>query len=134
MKEARDGASLLIRDLENANKEYEALLTRLGQTHLESQIKQTNVTILNRAMEPYYASSPKLGLNLVLAVFLGLVGGIGTAFALEVVDRRIRDANDLGETLRVPVLAVLEPEGSHRLAGGGGGMLRLTGPSPKAAT
>jgi chain length determinant protein EpsF len=133
MKEARDGASLLVRDLENANKEYEALLTRLGQTHLESQIKQTNVTILNRAMEPYYASSPKLVLNLVLAVFLGLVGGIGTAFALEVVDRRIRDANDLGETLRVPVLAVLEPEGSHRLAGGGG-MLRLTGPSPKAAT
>jgi len=134
MKEARDGASLLVRDLENANKEYEALLTRLGQTHLESQIKQTNVTILNRAMEPYYASSPKLVLNLVLAVFLGLVGGIGTAFALEVVDRRIRDANDLGETLRVPVLAVLEPEGSHRLAGGGDGMLRLTGPSPKAAT
>jgi chain length determinant protein EpsF len=133
MKEARDGASLLVRDVENANKEYEALLTRLGQTHLESQIKQTNVTILNRAVEPFYPSSPKLVLNLILAVFLGLVGGVGTAFALEVVDRRIRDANDLGETLRLPVLAVLAPDASRRLAGGGA-MLRLTGPSSRAAT
>jgi chain length determinant protein EpsF len=132
MKVARDEASLLVRDVENANKEYDALLTRLGQTNLESQVKQSNVTILNRAVEPFYPSSPKLVLNVVLAVFLGLVAGMGTAFGLEAVDRRIRDANDLGETLRLPVLAVLEPASGRRLSGGP--MLRLTGPAPKAAS
>jgi chain length determinant protein EpsF len=133
MKVARDEASLLIRDVENANKEYDALLTRLGQTNLESQIKQTNVQILNRAVEPFNPSSPKLVLNLVLAIFFGLVVGMGTAFGLEAVDRRIRDANDLGETLRLPVLAVLEPGAARRLSGDGH-LLRLAGPSPKAAT
>lgn len=131
MKVARDEASLLVRDVENANKEYDALLTRLGQTNLESQVKQSNVTILNRAVEPFYPSSPKLVLNLVLAVFLGLVAGMGTAFGLEAVDRRIRDANDLGETLRLPVLAVLEPASGRLLSGSQ--MLRLPGPAPRLA-
>jgi chain length determinant protein EpsF len=129
MKVARDEAYLLIRDVENANKEYDALLTRLGQTNLESLVKQSNVTILNRAMEPFYPSSPKLVLNVVLAVFLGLVAGMGAAFGLEAVDRRIRDANDLGETLRLPVLAVLEPASARLLPGGQ--MLRLQGPVPR---
>ena len=132
MKVARDEALLLVRDVETANKEYDTLLVRLGQTNLESQVRQSNITILNRAMEPIYPSSPKLVMNLILAVFLGLVAGVGLAFGLEAVDRRIRDANDLSETLRLPVLAVLEPEAGRRLPGAS--MLRLPGPAPRAAS
>jgi chain length determinant protein EpsF len=133
MKEARDQAYLLIRDVENANKEYEVLLTRLGQSRLESQANQTNVTILNPATEPSYPSSPKLFLNLVLAVFIGLVAGVGTAFGMEAHDRRIRNADDLAETLRLPVLAVLGRAAAARLVSGGQ-LLPAPGPGPTASS
>jgi chain length determinant protein EpsF len=131
LKVARDEAFLLIRDVENATKEYDALQARLGQTNLESQVRQSNITVLNRATEPLYPSSPKVLLNLVAAVFLGLVAGIATAFALEALDRRIRDAHDAGETLHLPVLAVLEPPPGRRLPGET--ILRLPGAPPRTA-
>jgi len=131
MKVARDEAFLLMRDVENATKEYDALQARLGQTNLESLVKQSNITVLNRATEPLYPSSPKVLLNLVAAIFLGLVAGIATAFALEALDRRIRDARDAGETLRLPVLAVLEPPPGRRLPGET--LLRLPGAPPRTA-
>lgn len=131
MKVARDEAFILVRDLENATKEYDALRVRLGQTNLESEVRQSNITVLNRAIEPLYPSSPKLLLNLVASVFLGLVGGIAAAFALEAFDRRIRDARDAAETLRLPVLAVLEPTRAGRLSGPG--FSRLPGAAPPAS-
>jgi chain length determinant protein EpsF len=131
MKVARDEAFLLMRDVENATKEYDALQARLGQTNLESQVRQSNVRVLNRATEPLYPSSPKVLLNLVAAVFLGLVAGITTAFALEALDRRIRDAHDAGETLRLPVLAVLAPPSGRSLPGET--ILRLPGAPPRIA-
>ncbi|MCC6609982.1 MAG: chain length determinant protein EpsF [Burkholderiales bacterium] len=108
MRAARDQAALLVNDLQNAKREHSDLLQRLGQISLEGDMTQTNVSILNRAPQPLYPSSPKLALNLIVSVLLGILGGIGTVFALEALDRRFRDADDLAETLALPVLGVME--------------------------
>jgi uncharacterized protein involved in exopolysaccharide biosynthesis len=108
MRAARDQAVLLVHDLQNAKREHNDLMQRLGQISLESDMTQTNVSILNRASELLYPSSPKLVLNLIVSLLLGILGGIGTVFALEALDRRFRDADDLAETLALPVLSVME--------------------------
>jgi len=128
MKGARDEASMFVRDVENASKEYEALMTRLGQTNLESLVNRTNLTILNHATEPFYPSRPKILLNVVLAVFVGLVAGVATAFAMETLDRRVRDSNDLAEVLHLPVLGVLVPAAAGLPHGAQA--LRLPGAAP----
>jgi chain length determinant protein EpsF len=128
MKLARDQAFLLVRDVENATKEYEAVLARFGQTRLESQVRQTNVTILNRAVAPIYPSSPKLFVNVALAVFVGTLAGVLVALGLEARDRPIRNSGDLFDTLGVPVLAELVPEPFPRGRGGSGGLPRLPAP------
>ncbi|MCZ7562806.1 MAG: chain length determinant protein EpsF [Burkholderiales bacterium] len=134
MRTARDQAALLIHDVENAKKEHNDLLLRLGQMNLESGLTTTNASILNRAPELLYPSSPKLVLNLVVSVLLGILGGIGTAFLLEILDRRFRDAEDLAETLTLPVLGVVESTADvHKLLPGSKTRPRLAGPGGSVA-
>ncbi len=124
IKKQRDEVTLLQRDVESAQRAYEAVNQRLTQTNLESQTQQTNIVILNPASEPIEPSSPKILLNLVLAVFLGSLLGVGLALLLETLSRRVRSADDLAMVLDAPVLGVLEGKAVRR---------RLFGRSPAAS-
>jgi succinoglycan biosynthesis transport protein ExoP len=70
LKKQRDEMSLLTREVENAQRAYDAALQRASQTRLESQANQTNVVLLTRATEPVNASKPKVLLNIILSVFV----------------------------------------------------------------
>ncbi len=104
LKQQRDEAALLIRDVENAQHLYDNALQRFGQTSLEAQNNQTDVAVLNPAVPPVEASSPKLLLNMALAVFLGGLLGVGLAFLMEMIDRRVRSEDDVVLALDIPVL------------------------------
>ena len=107
LKEERDGIGVLQRDVEGAQRAYELVTQRLAQTSLESQTQQTNIAVLTPALPPLEPSCPKVLLNTLIAIFLGTLLGVGTALLLELMQRRVRSADDLAETLGVPVLAVI---------------------------
>lgn len=104
LKQQRDQASVLIRDVENAQRVYDTALQRFNQSALESQNTQTDVVVLNPAVAPDEASSPKVFLNTILAIFLGTLLGIGLAFLMEMIDRRVRSSDDLSAALDIHVL------------------------------
>jgi chain length determinant protein EpsF len=104
LKQQRDEASVLVREVENAQRIYDSALQRFNQSALESQNTQTDVVILNPAVPPLEASSPKVLLNTILAIFLGGLLGIGLAFLMEMIDRRVRSSEDLATALDIPVL------------------------------
>ena len=104
LKQHRDEAAVLIRDVENAQRLYDAALQRYGQTRLEAQNNQTDIAVLNPAVPPVEASSPRILLNTILAVFLGGMLGIGLAFLMEMIDRRVRSEDDVVLALDIPVL------------------------------
>jgi len=110
LKKQRDEISLLAREVDTAQRAFDAVGQRTTQSRLEAQSIQTNVSVLNPASEPIKASKPKVVLNILVSIFLGLLFGVGTALALELTNRRIRSPEDLSEALDLPVLAVLEPE------------------------
>ncbi len=116
LRTQRDELAVLIRDVDAANKAYEAVSQRFNQTSLESQSTQTNVSVLTPASEPTEPSFPKLILNMMLSVFMGTLLGVGAALVLEMLDQRIRSADDLVEMLQLPVLGVLkkQPRGAPR--------------------
>ena len=124
MKNDRDQISVLVRDVDTAKRAYEAVTTRYNQTNLESQSTQTNISVLAPAIAPLEPSFPKPLLQMVLmAILIGIALGCGTAFLLELLDRRIRSAADLAEMLQVPVLGVIvRPKAPRRL-----GFRRSTG-------
>ncbi len=74
------------------------------------------------ASPPLEASSPKILLNTLVSIFLGTLLGVGAALVLELLDRRVRSAEDLEQTLELPVLADLAPAKGPRV----GLMARLT--------
>lgn len=121
MKEQRDEASVLIKDVEAAQRAYDTVAQRLTQSSLESQASQTNIALLTPASEPPLPSSPKVLLNTLLSVFLGTLLAVGFALLRELMDRRVRSVEDLSEVLGVPVLGSLPKP----MGGGNGGHLLL---------
>lgn len=64
-------------------------------------------TIVERASVPDSPFSPQTKRNSVLGVIVGLVLGVGLAFLLHYLDRRIKDDKTLERELGTPVLAVV---------------------------
>jgi chain length determinant protein EpsF len=118
LKGQRDEAAVLLRDVENAQRSYDAVLTRVNQTSMESQNTQTNVSVLKQATPPAFPSSPRPLLNVAVALVMGSLLGIGLMLARELLDRRMRTVDDVVSGLRQPLLVVL-PRASRQNARGG---------------
>lgn len=104
LKEQRDEASVLLRDVESAQRAYEAINARLNQVAIEGQSNQTNVSIIKQAMPPSEPSSPRVMINMILAVLAGGMLAIIVGLTLEIRDRRLRTDFDVTELLELPVL------------------------------
>ncbi len=113
MKQQREEASLLARDLENAQRVYDSALQRYGQSSMEAQSTQTDIAVLNPAIAPTEHSKPRVFLNVLLSVFLGGLLGVGTGFLVELLDRRVRSAQDIVAGLDIPILAEVRKRGSR---------------------
>ena len=117
LREARSQATVLVRDVETAQKAYEAAQQRYVVNKVESGARLTNVTILNPATEPTNPSKPKVMINILLGIVMGIILGLGVVFLLELLDRRVRSADDL-EVLDAPLLGTIKPWHPSRLLGG----------------
>ena len=105
LKQQRDEMGVLLREVDSAQKAYDLVMARLTQTSLESKSRQGNVAVLSTAVPATEASSPKLLLNLGLAIFIGALLGMAFSIVRELFDRRIRGADDMFDALGVPMLA-----------------------------
>jgi len=108
LKKQRDELAVLQREVENAQKAFDMTAQRLMQTSLESQTQQTNIVVLNPAVEPVDPYFPRLPLNVVVSIFLGGLLGVGLALVLELMNRRIRSADDIVEAIGLPVIGYLD--------------------------
>jgi chain length determinant protein EpsF len=103
----QDEYTVLKRDVESARAAYDSSLQRGGETRLESRLKNTNTAVLNYAYPPMKPSSPRLLLNLALALVLGAVLAVSASLIKERYDPRIHSRADLLEGADLPVLAEL---------------------------
>ncbi|MDL2338010.1 MAG: chain length determinant protein EpsF [Pseudomonadota bacterium] len=115
MRGLRDEAAVLQRDVENAQKVYDAGFGKLSQSTLESQATQTNVSVVKVATEPPFPSSPRVMLNLTVGLLLGLVLSIATAALREVRDWRLRSEADVTDAMKLPLLGVVPDRRSGKL-------------------
>lgn len=107
LKRQRGDLDVYQRDVDAAQKALDAVTQRFNQANLEGQSTQANVAILTPAFEPIRHSFPKTTLNALASIFLGTLLGIGAAFMLEFLDRRVRSVHDLAGVLQLPLLGVI---------------------------
>jgi capsular polysaccharide biosynthesis protein len=88
---------------------------------IEGGARQTNVTVLNPAIEPTFPSKPRVSLNIALGFFVGTLLGLAAIFLLEILDRRVRSDPDLDGVMLgidVPMLGTLHTWHPSRMLGG----------------
>jgi chain length determinant protein EpsF len=107
LKKQNDEIAVFQREVENAQRAYDAAMQRGVETRMESEMSQTDISILNPAIPPRKASNPKMRLNMILSIFLGGILGAGSAILVELLDRRVRSAIDILEVLDLPVFALI---------------------------
>lgn len=115
LKSSRDEMAVLQRDVENAQRAYDAVIARGTQTALESQLTNTNVSVVKEATPSPEPSFPIIPLNLAIAVIVGIVVGIATILLRELMDPRLRTVDDVVQTLKQPLLIVMpKPAGTKK--------------------
>jgi protein tyrosine kinase modulator len=131
LKEHRNELTVLTRNVESAQRTYDAAMQRAVVSQVEARASQTNVSLLNPAIAPRRPSHPKVALNIALSVVVGATLGIGLVVLMEMSDRRVRSPDDLGNEWNVPLIGVLSawPSAANPLLGGSSDARRAL-PSP----
>ena len=108
LKDSRNEVNMLARDVETAQRMYDSAMQRYVVNKVDSQARQTNIAVLTPAVPPSFAKSPKIGLNIALALVVGLMLGLSVVYMMETVDGRVRSRGDLESQLNLPLLVVLD--------------------------
>lgn len=108
----------LEREVQSNKSIYESLLQRFKETDIAGGIRAGNIQVVDHAAIPTSPFTPNIPRNLLLAVLVGLVGGVGIAFVLEYLDRTVKTPEEIREKMRLPVLGtVLKLPGSKGYRG-----------------
>ncbi len=114
MRNARDEMQVLEREVQSAQRALDLVAQRFTETSLESQTRQSNVSILTPATVPQAPSRPQPVLNTMVGAVFGLFLAVVAALTLESMQKPLRTSDDLLSAAGVPVLAVLPPAASKR--------------------
>ncbi|MES2159767.1 MAG: chain length determinant protein EpsF [Pseudomonadota bacterium] len=114
LNRSRDELNVLIKDVESAQRAFDATSQRFAQTRIEGQSEQSDIALLNPATPPLVAAGPKVFNNTLISFVLGLMLGVGLAMIAELLDRRVRSEEDLSETLDIPVFGLIEWNATKR--------------------
>lgn len=83
---------------------YEGLLQRFKEIGVAGGVGVNNISIVDPADVPQGPSSPRLALNLLIALLAGTILGAGIAFLLEQIDEAIADPAEVERRLGLPLL------------------------------
>jgi Mrp family chromosome partitioning ATPase/capsular polysaccharide biosynthesis protein len=106
--DARDLLKTEIDSLSLSEKESQSglqLQNRYDSLRILETMQNGDFTVIRQAAAPGAPYTPQTKRNVVLAVVLGFVLGLGLAFLLEYLDKRIKDEKTLERVSGLPVLA-----------------------------
>lgn len=99
--------NILLREVDTNRQLYDALLQRYKEIGVAGGVGVNNISVVDAADLPDKPSSPKLALNLALALVAGLVFGAALAFGLEQLEDTLSDPTEVPERLGVPLVGVI---------------------------
>jgi succinoglycan biosynthesis transport protein ExoP len=95
------------RDVDTNRQLYEGLLQRYKEIGVAGGVGSNNIAIVDVAQVPDRPSSPRLLLNFLLSLVLGLALAALVTFALEQIDEAIKDPEELTRETGLPLLGAV---------------------------
>ena len=108
---------VLERDAESTRQLFQSLLQRAKEMDVSSELKTTNIRIVDEAVVPRGPISPKTSRSVGLGFFAATALALALAFALDYFDHRIKSPDEILLRLGVPFLALV-PKFSGKLVKG----------------
>src|SRR5580693_9433341 len=111
--EANDLAEKLVQyhilqhDAESNKQLYDGLLQKLKEAGITAGLRSSNIRVVDPALAPASPSRPQKARNILLALLVGLVGGIGLALFREYLDNTVKSPDDIEALTGLPSLAVV---------------------------
>ena len=99
--------NILARDADTNRTLYEGLLQRYKEVSAAAGITASNISVVDQATVPIEPSSPRLLVNLALALLAGLAIAGGVVFVREQLDDAIRAPEDVERKLGLPTLGII---------------------------
>ena len=90
---------------------YDGLLQRFKEIGVAAGVGVNNIAIVDTANVPERPSSPRLLLNMALAILTGLILGAALALGLEQLDEAIADPSEVQRRLGLPLLGAVPKVG-----------------------
>ena len=97
----------LQRDADSNQHLYEAVLKRLKETGVTGGLETNNVSVIEEAVTPRLPIRPRKTVNLLVAVVVGVLIGVGTALTIEYFDTTVKTPDDVERYLGLPVIGIV---------------------------
>jgi capsular exopolysaccharide synthesis family protein len=98
---------VLARDAASNRQIFESLMQRAKETGISTDLKTSNIRVVDAAEVPRTPSSPNPRNNLLFAFFGGSVLAVGLAFFFEYLDSRLKNPAEVSQHLQLPFLGMV---------------------------
>lgn len=127
-------------EVENKRTLLASLISKQNETLVSSRLsglRTSNIKIIDPALVPGGPFTPDIRRNLMLALLLGLLGGLGLVFLFEYLDNTVKgpeDAEKITGLASLGIIPFLSPDGSKKRDQGRYGYTYGTESAPDAAS
>ena len=97
---------ILERDAESNRQMYNVLITKMKEADVSSDLKGTDIRIIDPAQIPGSPIGPKRGFSILFAAFIGLGLGMAFAFFLEYIDTSMKTPEDI-KRIQIPYMGFI---------------------------
>jgi polysaccharide biosynthesis transport protein len=99
--------SILQHDADSNRQLYDGLLQKLKEAGITAGLRSSNIRVVDPALAPTTPSRPQRARNILMAFFVGLVGGVALALFREYLDNTVKSPDDIETLTGLPSLAVV---------------------------
>jgi capsular exopolysaccharide synthesis family protein len=97
-------------EVDNMRSLLSTLVSKQNEIQVSSQLgglRTSNIKIVDRALVPGGPFTPNTRRNLMMALFLGLFGGLGLIFLVEYLDNTVKGPEDVEKLTGLPSLGII---------------------------
>lgn len=99
--------TILKREVDSNRSQYDSLVAKLNEVGVSSELKTQSAAIVDFAVEPDRPYSPRLSINLVVALVLFLAFGASTIYVIELLNNTFTNPEQIEKELGLAILGIL---------------------------